>query len=327
MRFKKTALMVLLVLLALLSACKQHNPAVLTVDGKKVSMPYVMKINREKITLEEYRHYFRFEALFDDNAEYTAEENAAFRASAAERLIYNSAMKAMAKERGLSIAKEDNAAIKESIQASIEEEGGRAEYLKTLEEYDLTEEVFKKLLWENILYSKLAEALFGEAGEYNFSEEELLARVNLEEYLAVRYIYQPLDQEGSTRHKDAMTEAEAKLAQGEDFEELLDEYCQDSTMYNSNAPQIFLKGTEIEAFENAVLALEEGEKSSLVETKQGYYLLHRIPVDLDLLKSNLDMFRMCEQEKVFKNLLEKAASDLEVEYHKDYDLIAMDTLS
>ncbi len=327
MRFMKKTAGLLLALLLLLAGCSGSGGAKLVVNGKEVSVPYVMKINGEKISLEEFRYYFLFQTLFDGDGQVTAEENDVYRQLTAERLVNNYAIKQIAKDRGIKLTKEDEQAIRDTIDATIEEMGGREGYLQLLSEYDMTEELYKKMLRESVLYARLAEALFGEGGEFFYTEQEILLFVDPEEYAAARFIYKPLDKEGSTENQKAMQEAEKRLHEGESFEKLLAEYGEDGDMASSGQPKIFLKGSLTQDFEAAVLALNEGETGGLVETDEGYYIVRRVQVNEDLIKAWPEAFRQCEQEKVFKAMLEKAVAKLTVEYHEIFDQITAQTLS
>jgi len=60
-----------------------------------------------------------------------------------------------------------------------------------------------------------------------------------------------------------------KLKNGEDFDALMNEYCQDPGIIQNPDGYVFTAGEMVPEFEEAAFALKEGEISGIVETSYG----------------------------------------------------------
>jgi len=69
-----------------------------------------------------------------------------------------------------------------------------------------------------------------------------------------------------------------KLKNGEDFDALMNEYCQDPGIIQNPDGYVFTAGEMVPEFEEAAFALKEGEISGIVETSYGYHILKKEPL-------------------------------------------------
>ena len=97
-----------------------------------------------------------------------------------------------------------------------------------------------------------------------------------------------LDEEAAAARKAQAEELAAQLRAVEDvkerlalFNELKEQYCEDTGKTAYPDGYTFLPGTMVTEFEDAVLALEEYEISDPVLTDYGYHIIMRLPLSAD----------------------------------------------
>jgi len=83
----------------------------------------------------------------------------------------------------------------------------------------------------------------------------------------------PLDEAGVAAAYDRILEVQQKLANGEDFVELVHEYSEDPGSNQADGEYTFPLGQMTPAFEAAALALQPGEISDIVQTDYGYHII------------------------------------------------------
>lgn len=150
----------------------------------------------------------------------------------------------------------------------------------------MDEEFYNNIFAQGYYLEALDEYYFGVGGEKAPSEDELRAEFD-KYYKAKHILIRNTDDEGNELTGDALAEKQ-KLAQelqdrinaGEDFDELMNEYSEDTGLQFSPEGYIFQDdGTYVEGFVNGVKALQPGETSKeLVESEFGWHIIRREPL-------------------------------------------------
>lgn len=158
----------------------------------------------------------------------------------------------------------------------------------------LTKDLLITLNENSDLFSQLADLYYGEnSGHYPtdaevnaFLEEEgrykakhiLLSTIDLE-------TREPLDEETVARKKAQADDLLAQLRAAEDpialFDDLMNEYSEDTGLEANPEGYTTEKGKMVEPFETAALALKAGEISDVVESEFGYHIILRLPMNPD----------------------------------------------
>lgn len=84
--------------------------------------------------------------------------------------------------------------------------------------------------------------------------------------------------------KNAIEDIYKKLKAGEDFDKLMNEYCQDPGIATNPSGYVFTYGQMVEEFEKTAFELSIGEISEIVETPYGYHIIKKEalpPLDFD----------------------------------------------
>ena len=111
--------------------------------------------------------------------------------------------------------------------------------------------------------------------------------------------YAPLDDETIAQKKAKADELLQQLRASDDpialFDELMNENSEDTGLAANPDGYTTSKGAMVPEFEQAALALKEGEISDVVESDYGYHIILRLPLDLDQFRSQLIGDKMEQQ--------------------------------
>ena len=147
--------------------------AVLKVNGSKVDVEYVLKIQDEEIDLDGYRYYFFSTKYYYDNGdenfwktESAEDQETLLKAEVLESLKEAYIMKKLARENGCELIESDLQFIDESVNSQIEELGGLSKYHEALSERYMTDEIFREQWQLTLYYDKLYNFYFDEGGEF-----------------------------------------------------------------------------------------------------------------------------------------------------------------
>ena len=121
------------------------------------------------------------------------------------------------------------------------------------------------------------QAYLDEAGRYR-AKHILLATIDLD-------TREPLDEAAIAQKKSTADGLLAQLRAAEDpialFDELMHQYSEDSGLAANPNGYTTSKGKMVAPFEEAALALQNGEISDIVESDLGYHIILRLPMDPD----------------------------------------------
>ena len=215
----------------------------------------------------------------------------------------------MAAEEGVTLDAADEAELEELFETnadSITGDGnGEAseEEIAAFEEYlaqiDLTRELYDFRNTTELLQEKLFETLYGEKGA-NYPDADAVEFAEDNGLMAAKHILlltvdadtrEPIEDEAVIAEKKATAEELlARLQAVQDdkealaalFDELTEEYTEDTGYAAYPDGYVFSEGQMVSAFEDAVKALEgDYELSGIVESEYGYHIVMSIPIDPD----------------------------------------------
>ncbi|WP_077532977.1 peptidylprolyl isomerase [Massiliimalia massiliensis] len=291
----------------------------------------VMTIDGEEISNAEYRYYFNtLKSNFDQGDENYWEENedqiASLKTLASQYLLNSYAVSLLAEEEGVALTEDEKKTVDDTIQSMIEQYGSEEKMEEALDQSNLTSDVYRKLMENNLLSEKLFEQLYG---------DQILENVNDENYFCAKHILVKFDDEDAKTHKEELEAAQKLLKRaqdGEDFDTLIEEYGEDPGM--TSTPQGYYfdingqtpdGGGLVEEFYKATQALEINGISDIVETSYGYHIIKRMPLDMDYIAENKTSFANDEINEDFSSKLAAVQEKLDVEYKGTYKKISTDT--
>ncbi len=247
---------------------------------------YVLKINGQKVTMNEFNTYLILQKeLMESESEHgeniwnmlineapaieTARNNA-------KQSIVDTVVKVQkAKERKLSLTSEEKAEIREAAEY----------YTEAVQAYGITKEEFIKINEDALLIDKLALELYKEQDHSAHSH----GKIDLESY--EKYEESPNVAQFTSRHilfsTSGMSDDEAnkvkekaegvlrRVLNGEDFATLAGEYSEDpGSKDNGGLYENIARGSFVSEYENAVFSMNSGEiYPELVKSSHGYHII------------------------------------------------------
>ena len=212
--------------------------------------------------------------------------------SSMDTAVLYSIVKAKAAEYGYELSKEDEAAYDEDLAKAKEELGGDEEYEDFLLSMCITDEGMRDMSTVGVLYNQMKDGLFREGGEFAATPEDLTAYAEENDLLCAKHILL-MTQDMTTGEALPEADAAAKKAQAEDilaqlqaiedpaelekkFDELMNEYSEDSGLSAYPNGYVFTAGEMVPEFEEGTRALDFGAVSGIVESSYGYHIILRL---------------------------------------------------
>lgn len=209
-------------------------------------------------------------------AEYIIEE-------AEATIKFYTAIDLMAQKYNCGLDAEDLASVATDLNGAIEELGSQEAFDAYLAKLGICQDTFQdlassKYLFDNLLLLVLEEGtdLYLEPENYNkyatYADHILLMTIDATSG-------KPLSAEELKNRKQTIEDLLAQLQSSDDmltlFDQLADQYSEDTGRADNPDGYVFTPGTMVESFENAAAALEPGQISGVVESDYGYHILLR----------------------------------------------------
>lgn len=195
----------------------------------------------------------------------------------------------------------------------LQAEGDEERVVHTLWANLLTRDLLLALSENSSLYNQLLQQNFGEDSGHAPTDAEVNAWLEETGQYRAKHILlttidlstrEPLDEETITQKKATIDDLLAQLRAAEDpialFDQLMNEYSEDSGLAANPEGYTTSKGEMVAPFEEAALALKTGEISDVVESDFGYHIILRLPMDPDEFRlscTNALFQRSVEQER------------------------------
>ena len=221
------------------------------------------------------------------------------RDQALEGAVFHCLLRELARQEGLtpapSVAEEVD---KEYVDMILQAENDESRVIHALWANLLTKELLTTLNENNDLYNQLQERYFGEGSGHYPTDAEVNAYLEETGQYRAKHILlatidldtrEPLDEETVARKKEQIDGFLSQLRASEDpialFDQLMNEYSEDTGLAANPQGYTTRKGEMVAPFEEAALALKNGEISDVVESDFGYHIILRLPMDPDDFRS------------------------------------------
>lgn len=198
-----------------------------------------------------------------------------------------------AQAEGLSVSVDSAALVDEQL-TQVGEQLGSQDVVEHYLWFELTNrDMLADLNDRADLHLQLQEHYFGEGSENYPTDAEVLAYAQdeLQVYRAKHILLMTIDPETREALEESVVaekkaKAEELLAQLRDaedpialFDQLMNEYSEDTGLALNPDGYTTQKGQMVAPFEEAALALKDGEISDVVESEFGYHIILRLPLD------------------------------------------------
>ncbi len=289
----------------------------------------VATVNDEKIGKGEFAFYFsqmQSTMLTEANPATVEEANAFWEtteiegkkaADVARERALDEAVKTVLKtqkaaELGVELTDDDKQNIDMQIGQVITNMGGKSQYEAELKSMGTTADGYQRFLEQNVLASKVDEALTQDPA-YAASDEEARAAVEKDYVKAEHILLMTVDPSTGTPYDDAKIaeqkqKAEDLLSQiqaGANFEELMNANSEDTGLQTAPEGYVFTHGEMVAPFEEAAYALAVDEVSGIVETDYGYHIIKRVAMTEEDIQSKLEEARQSVEKEKIDGLVEQ----------------------
>lgn len=225
-------------------------------------------------------------------------------------------------ERSLSVSQDFSDSIADSLVQMSTELGGDDLLAHYLWQYPMTKDLYTFLCTSEEVNSLIMEDRFGQAGTDRPTDDDVLTyAADQLGYYHVKHIllktvdtdspikdengnatgtFDPLDEATVAQKKALAEDLLQQLRSSTDVETLFDqlmmEYSEDNPQ-NSPDGYTTTKGRMVAPFEEASLALENGQVSDIVESTYGYHIILRLPLNPDDYRDQLVSDKMSEMQR------------------------------
>ena len=250
------------------------NKTVITVDGVKIPADeysyYVGSV------VDNYAMYYGYD-YFENDTNFNSILSYVNQVLKEHYVVYNWAL-----EEGCALTDEEKQEILDQIadmKASYETE---EEYRKALEASHLNEELYEKLLMTDKVIDKFSDKIYDpETSKFAPASEDVERLGKENGIIASKHI---LMLPGETDEEDEeilgkMNELLERIRNGEDFDELMNEYSEDPGLANNPNGYTFMDGEMVDEFYDTTNALEIGGVSDVVRSSSGFHIIKRIEPD------------------------------------------------
>jgi len=319
-----------IMMLTLFAGCaKNENEGGQGQNAAGTDENFVMKIDGEPIYYDEYRYFFIRDKYMLDQGDDSVWENEGYKDILKKRVendvkVYR-ASQLVGDDLGIKMTNEEIAAVDAQIKAAIESLGGEEQYKQQLEQNDLTEELYKKLLTAQTFQNKIYNALYGENGSDTVSDKDAEEQYR-GNYVRVKHILIKADASDLEEKRKEATAILERARSGEDFQSLVDEYGEDPGMAANPDGYYFTINEMVKEFEDASFALKVDEISDLVQTVHGFHIIKRLEITDEYIKENLDNIKSNIYEQKFSDLIMSKFDKITVEYGDIYDSLSIDNV-
>ena len=233
----------------------------------------------------------------------------------------------LAEKYGVELTDEQLSAMESDEQGFIEQYGGEEGFDAELAKLGLRRETYERITRTNYLYQDLYKLYLTEGSALYASNEDLAAYAAAQGYITADHILlttvdtatgEALSDEQKAEKKALAEELAEKLKNytGDDlasyFAELADEYSEDPGRASYPTGYTFTTGSMVQEFEDAAYALDEGAVSDIVESKFGYHILLRLPLDKTAAAETV-------REDYFSNFIDEQMDKAKTATSAEYD--------
>lgn len=242
-------------------------------------------------------------------------------------LTVNYAILSLCAEVGISMEeKAIQDGVQELVDETVEQVGGRKNYISLLEQMHMTDHFVRFTLATDMCETELIYAMTDLEQIIDSEKDFLPWALDDDNMCATFHLYIAHD-EGETieGNRKKAEEALKKLEDGTPIKELIASVYNDD-VYETGTPYHFMLGEYDEIYEDAAFALDIGERTGIIECEDGFYIIERQPLSEAYITSNLtelfQRYQYAQVELMISECRERLTIDW-TEYGASLDLLTM----
>ncbi len=244
------------------------------------------------------------------------------REEAEATIKFYTAIEIMAQKHNAGLDEADKAAIVANLNGAIQELGGQEEFDLYLQKLGICQATFEDLSASSFLFDNLLVQVLEEGSELYLEPEKYNKYATYADHILLMTIDPasgtPVSADEMQAKKQQIEDILAQLKASDDlltlFDQLADEYSEDTGRETNPDGYIYTPNTMVASFEDAAAALEPGQISGVVESDYGYHIILRKDL-LEALEADPEQ-RVSLAETHLTTLLTILANDATVEVSK-----------
>ena len=272
---KLAAALLVVVLVAALAGCGAN---LLTKDNTLITLNGEYEITRDM-----YAYYALNLVANNGSVDWTTEDNLKKGKEWCETELINSYLYTLwAKDLGIVADEKLMADVDAYFAGLVSSYGSESALEEALAKQYYTHDVYYKLFTDGNIRSKLSEKVYAEGSEViTITNDERTKFISEKPVYSAKHILVLANGDYDTA-LSKINDIKAKLDAGGNFDELMNEYSEDSGLATNPNGYTYTEGTMVAEFEEAVKNLTPGQISEPVKTSYGYHLIMRTEVtDID----------------------------------------------
>lgn len=232
---------------------------------------------------------------------------------------------AVAAEYGVTLTDDDRNSVLQQRESNIQNAGGEERYAYQLQAMGINDSTAYRLDTVSTLFTSLqdkyTQLAMEEGNAESITAQEMADYLKEQDLLRAKHILfktvdddrQPYDDETIAQKKAQAEDVLAQLkADPAKFDELMNEYSEDTGLATNPDGYLFGAGEMVEEFENGTRALAVGEISGIVESVWGYHIILRLDADCD-------QSRQEYATQKFNDMMNQRIESAVVEKMEEYD--------
>ena len=288
-------------------------------------IPSPLSVNGEQVPYALYRYYFAAVKYRYDNDDVSFWEDNDYTDKIRDEVMRyirrHYAMTECAKQYGVELTDAEKRQVEQKIMSDRLQYADDDEYYRSLDGNYLTEETYKFLEELASLEDKLLAYLISEESGPKISDDPTLIKRYIDNYVIRCDHILILNDEGDDKNENEtlMKELYEKLKNGADFEELKEQYSEDSQTNTSDIAYYIAEGDISQILSDAAFALEEGQISEVIYAPYGYHIVKRLAKDEEYIQENLNSsFLSFYQSHMLGEMLKKLINRQDIVYDDSY---------
>ena len=310
---KLTALILITAALLTLVSCGYSpdpvdNRTVLTLSGEKIKYDY-------------FRYVFmntKNDMDGGDESYWTENPEAiqTLKETVLDTLVNNRAIQLLAEKQKISLSKDEKNAIADYLK-ELKKTEGYDEGLKSsfMSEYSLYYIQTFTELWGKVYDEYVSDT----SGLIESSDATVISDVPVN-FRRIRYVMLSFTDANRDETKDRAEDIRDTAILGGDFATLVKDYCDSSAMVSAaEEGYYYTVGQLIPEIEAVVEKLSENSISEVVEISGAFFVVQRLPIDMEYVKANLDDFVTMYKARIFNEIIAETKKSVKIETSELWD--------
>ncbi len=228
--------------------------------------------------------------------------------------------KILADKYGISLTREEKKEVKNTLKEYKDSYESKEAYKKDLEANFITEKLLEEIYMLQALFDKLYDHMTDEyTGIFRYDNDVIDADIEAGNFFSAEYIVIYYTADNKEERLSELREMLKDAKDGKSMSDMRDDkYSEYGEQIVYNKEDIFTYTEMNEAYENAVVSLEVGAYSDVINMENAAMIVHRLPLSAEYIDKNYNDVIAKYLSREFFEYIEQYSSSLTSEFKKKY---------